>query len=254
MSIISEEMRLIDENNIYGGRTFESLLDYNEQVGSGISRIVRYFDSEDNAIIIEATVTNEFTARTGMIKQINHIRNDMVERYEKHFSEQFEAQHDFNKMIEETNHTGEIIRKAWYHNDILLDYSRSIDDRFEFNNLQYLEEEYFLGYEPNERGDVIILSAKYFRIRLVIRFGTELINLSDSDFRNMRSLSASFGFQSMEHLYRKKVRIFSGNSSYWFYVQTELEPFVLGQKATIRYYPIGLNKEMYLIGIGFYDI
>jgi len=59
---------------------------------------------------------------------------------------------------------------------------------------------------------------------------------------------------SFEYYYTRKIRVYSNGNPYWFFVQTTIEEFVKGQKATIMYYLIGFNGELFLIGIGFYDI
>jgi hypothetical protein len=254
MTAFSEQINLLEEVNIYGGRTFERVYDANEQARLGYARLIQYFDSENR--IVKGTIipTRAFIDETGMREQINYYRNNIIEKYEKFFTEQFSAFYYFNRMIEEVNSNGEIARRLWYNNDILLDSSDPANDRFEFYDIGYLEDEYFRNYLPSSTGDVISISAKYFRIKSVIRFETEFFELDADDYNNMRAFATAFGLQDMTHLYSKKIRVYSNNRSYWLYVQPQLEQYIIGQNATIRYYPIGKNKELYLICVGFYDI
>jgi hypothetical protein len=254
LTVFPEQINTIEEQNIYGGRTFERIYDANEQTQINYSRAIQYFDSENRIVKVVATPSKAFIDETGMREQINHYRNGMIEKYEKFFTAQFRTAYCFNRLIEEVNNNGEITRKIWYNNDTLLDVSEQANDRFVFYDIGYLEDEYFRDYLPSETGDVISLSARYFSIKSIIKFGTEFFELDADDFYNMRSLASAFGFQNMDHLYSKKIRVYSNNRSYWLYVQTQLEQYIIGQNATIRYYPIGRNKELYLICVGFHDI
>ena len=129
-----------------------------------------------------------------------------------------------------------------------------MNDGFQFFNIDFIENDFFEYYEPNETGDVVTINTRHFRLRSVITFDTIMYTLEESDYQNMRYLQSAFGFESMEHLYTNKIKVFSDNRYYWFYVQTEVEQFINGQKATIRYYPIGINRKLFLIGIGFFPI
>jgi hypothetical protein len=254
LNVFSEQINTIEEQNIYGGRTFERIYDVNEQAQLNYSRTTQYFNSEDKIVKIVATPTNAFIDGTGMREQINYYKNGIIEKYEKFFTEQFKITYCFNRLIEEVNIYGETTRRIWYNNDTLLDISEPVNDRFVFYDIEYMEDEYFRDYLPSETGDVISLSARYFRIKSVVKFSTEFFELDANDFLNMRTLASAFGFQDMAHLYSKKIKVYSNNRWYWLYVQTQLEQYINGQNATIRYYPIGKNKELYLICVGFYDI
>jgi hypothetical protein len=144
-------------------------------------------------------------------------------------------------------------KKIWYKDEIILDNYKLDETLFEFYNIEFIENEFFRDYQSSEN-DVIDISGKYFRIRSVIKFDTELIELSDNDIKLMDSFSNAFELNMFSHYYSKKVRVYSKNKVYWLYVQSQLEENILGQTASIKYYPIGLNKELYLICVGFYVI
>jgi hypothetical protein len=98
------------------------------------------------------------------------------------------------------------------------------------------------------------MSGRYISIRSVIKFDTVLFELDDNNITLLDRFSRRFEVDNFGQCYSRKVRVFSENRSYWLYVQTQLEQYILGQNATIRYYPIGLNRELYLVCVGFYDI
>jgi hypothetical protein len=243
-----------EEHNIYGGRTIERTFDENEILQGNYSKIIQYFDSQDKIIKEIVTPIDSIINETGIKEQIQYYKNDIIEKYEMFFTDKHKSVYGFNRLIEEVNVDGEIIKIIWYNNNIELYISNTMDDGFMFYNIEFLEDEYFEGYEPNEKGDVISISARYIRTKSVIKFGSELVELDVNDYKNMDALASSFGFQNMNHLYSKKIKVYSENRSYWLYVQAQLEQYILGQSATIRYYPIGKNKELYLICVGFYDI
>jgi hypothetical protein len=128
------------------------------------------------------------------------------------------------------------------------------NDRFAFYNITFLEREYIGGNIPSSSNEHIHINTKFYGIRSVIEFGTEIFSLEDGDFELMRYWASAFSAGDFTHLYSKKVRVYSGNRSFWLYLQTGLEQYISGQKATIRYYPIEKNRELFLIGIGFFSI
>jgi hypothetical protein len=253
MNIFSEEINTIEDKNIYGGKTLERIFNVNEQAQLNYSKLIQYFNSKNEIVKVSATPSKAFIEQTGMIEQIDYYRNGVIEKHEKHFTEQFRTNHCFNKLIEEINVRGEIIKRIWYYNDTILDTLESADNRFTFYDIHFIENEFFEDYQPSAN-DVINISARYYSTKSVIKFGNELIELNDDDIKLMDYFSDAFGLNKFSHFYSKKVKVYSGNKSYWFYVQTQLEKSITGQNATIRYYPIGKNKELFLIGIGFYNI
>ena len=250
----SEQIILLEDLNIYGGKTFERVYNKHEQKSLMYSKLIQYFDSQN--IISKGIVINTDTVarNTGIKEQIQYYKNGKIIRYEMLFNDEHKNRHGFNRLIEEVDQNDLVLRTIWYNNDTILDTFEGNADKFQFYDIEYLESEYFEGYQPNDKGDVISLSAKYFSIKSVVRFDTFLIDLDENDIKLMQIFSSSFNLNDISHYYSKKVKVYSENRSYWLYVQTDLEQYILGQKATIKYYPIGKNKEMYLICIGFYDI
>jgi len=252
--IYPEQVSLIDDKNSFGGRTILRTYDQDEQALLNYSRLFEHYDSDDRIVQIVAIVTEDFTEMTGLQVQVQHYRDTILLGYEKLFADWFFDKHDYNRLIEEVDLAGIIISRMYFHNELLLDFSRDPNDAYEFYNVVYIDDAFHSNYLPNESGNVVSMSARYVRIRSVIQFGNELIDMDENDFMIIRYLSNYLGFESLEGYYTRKVKVHSNNRSYWFYVQTSLEPFVLGQLATIRYYPIGFNGELHLMGIGFYDI
>jgi len=256
MDIFSQQTNIIEEVNIYGGRTVEHILNNDGITRTNISRSITYHNSFGGIVKSILEPIDEVINRTGIKLQIQHYRNGVIEKYEMLFTDGYYKVYGFNRAIEEVDTRNVVTRRIWYYNDIILDVSESLEDRFEFYNIEFIENEFFQGFELiSERGDIIInTSARYVRIRSVITFGTELLALTDDEIMLLESFSRGFGAEGFSQYFSKKVRVYSENNSYWLYVQTELEQFILGQKATIRYYPIGFNGELYLICVGFFNI
>ena len=252
--VFPEERNILEEVNIYGGRTVEHILDDSERTRANYSRLIQYYDSGNNIVKRIYELTDERTDRTGIKTQINYYRNNFIEKYEMFLSDDFKNLHGFNRLIEEVNTENIITRRIWYINDIVIDVSESSEDRFPFYNIEFIENEFFKEYKPNENGDFITMSARYVSIRSVIRFDTVLFELDDSDITLLDIFSKRFEVDNFGQHYSKKVRVYSENRTYWLYVQTQLEQYILGQDATIRYYPMGLNRDLNLICVGFYDI
>ena len=252
--VVPEERYIIEEVNDFGGMTIVHVFNVYERENTNYSKLIEFYDS--GSIIVKRTfeLTGEITNKTGIEIQTNYFRNNSIEKYEMLFSDTHYNIHGFNRLIEEVNSEGNIISRTWYNNDTILDISQSADDRFENYNIEFLESEYFADYKPNEDGDTITASAKYFRIRSVVNFDSKLVELDSKDIELMDTFSGIFGLDKFSQLYSKKVRVYSGDKAYWLYVQTQLERVIPQQKATVRYYPIGKNRELYLICIGFYDI
>jgi hypothetical protein len=252
IDIFPEGRNIVEEINIYGGRTIEQILDDSER--TNYSRLLLYYDSGNNIVKQIFELTDEITDKTGIKTQINYYRNNLIEKYEIFLTDDFQNLYGFNRLIEEVNAENIITRRIWYINDIIIDVSELVEDRFPFYNIEFIENEFFGEYEPNENGDVISMSGRYISIRSVIKFDTVLFELDDNDITLLYILSRRFEVDNFGQYYSRKVRVFYESRTYWLYVQTQLEQYILGQDATIRYYPIGLNRELFLVCVGFYDI
>jgi hypothetical protein len=250
---IAGQNNIIEEINIYGGKTIEETINDDEISEVIYTRLLKYYDSNGDVVKIVYELKNEIIISTGIKEQVQYYTNSNIEKYEMFFTDEYYNIYGFNRLIEEVNIEGVVVKNIWYKDDILLGIHELTDTMFEFYNIEFIEYEFFKDYEPSEN-NVITISGRYFRLRSVVRFGTELIELNDDDIKLMDSFSSSFGLDNITHYYSKKVKVYSGNNTYWLYVQTQLEKYILGQTASIRYYPIGLNKELYLICVGFYDI
>jgi hypothetical protein len=250
----SEEENILEEKNEYGGRTIQQILNEQEQAFLNFSKRTVYFDHRNISVKSIITTTSTVAANTGIREQIQYYDNGEVVKYEMFFTDEHIRKHGFNRMIEEMTVNDRVSRTFWYNNDTILDVLPGSDNSFQFYNVEFIDDEFLDGYEPNERGDVISTSARYYRLRSVIRFDTELVDLESHDIMLMTSFAGTFGLQNFSGLYSKKVRVYSQNRSYWLYVQTQLVQFVKGQNATVRYYPISRNGELHLICVGFYDI
>jgi len=253
INIFPEERNIIEEKNAYGGRTIEQIFDAAERAKTNFSKLVQYYDSENRIVKQIFEPIDKITDTTGIKMQIAYYKNNIIEKYEMLFTDGFQNLYGYNRLIEEVNAKNVITRKVWYINDTIIDISELAEDKFSFYNIEFIEDELFDGYK-NEKGGTISMSAKYANIRSVIKFDTRLYELDNNDIMLLNIFSTRMGADNFSRYYSKKVKVYSKNRSYWLYVQTQLEKYVLGQDATIRYYPIGFNREMYLICIGFFDI
>ena len=254
--IFSEQWNLIDENNIYNGKTFDVITDNND-IGKNYTKYTVFYNFA-NEIIERIIISSEnIKNETGIQEQIEYYRNGIIEKYELKFTKEFAKIHDFNRIIEIVDKDDNIINKTWYINDIIIDNNDSSEDmnKFQFYNIQFVENEFLEFYEPNENGKgVFSISYKYVSIRSVITFDHEMVNIDEEDIGILQYLTRRFNVPDFIQYYNKKVKVYSGEKYYWLYVQTGLEQYVKGQNATIRYYPILRNENLYLMCVGFYDI
>jgi hypothetical protein len=219
----SEQIIVLEELNIYGGKTFERVYDEQEQKSLMYSRLIQYFDSHNIISKGIAINTDTVAGNTGIKEQIQYYINGKVIKYEMFFNDEYKSRHGFNRLIEEVDQNDLVLKNIWYNNDTILDTFEGNTDKFQFYDIGYLENEYFAGYLPNDKGDVISLSAKYFRVKSVVRFDTFLIDLDENDIKLMQVFSSSFNLIDYSNYYSKKVKVYSGNRSYWLYVQKDLE-------------------------------
>jgi hypothetical protein len=252
-NVFSEQINIVEELNVYGGETIEHIYNEQEQRSTNYSKLIQYFDSNNRIVKGIVIVTEALAISSGIKEQIQYYINDKIEKYEMFFTDGYKNIYGFNRMIEEIDTNKIITKRIWYNNDVMLDVSEEVEERFQFYNIDFIGDEFFREYTPNNSGDVIDISAKYFGVRSFIKFDSRLIDLEEEDTILMQKFSTAFNLPSFEQYYSKKVKVFSENNSYWLYVQAALEQYIQGQNATIKYYPIGRNKELYLICIGFYD-
>lgn len=254
LSVSPYEFIVLEENNEYGGRTIVRLYDEAESLEVNYSKATEYYDSEN--IIAKRTfeLAGEIITRTGILVQSNYYLNGNIDKYEMFFSDDHYKTRGYNRIIEEIDIEGNIKRQMWVYNNTLLDYSDDPDDSFTFYNLSYLEKEFFAAYEPNESGGVVSISGKYFKNRSVVIFDTELYDLSGEDIYLMNAYSTAFSLNSFSQYFTKKIKAMYEETECWVYVQSVFEQHVPGQKATVKFYPIGWNKVLYLICIEVYKI
>ena len=253
VNAFAEEVYLVEEINAFGGETLIVIFDEDVQRLHNYSHVYEYYDSDHNIVQLLIFPTDAYSEDTGLLMQAQFYRNDVLLAYEKVFNDEFLQRHDYNRLVEHVNQLGQITSRSYYHNDYLLTTPDDQYEHFEFFSLSYIENAFFEGRESNDTGSEFSISMRYVSIRSLIDFDTELYPMEASDYQNIRFLESVFGFQSAEHLYDNKVRVFANNASYWFYVQRSLEPVISGQRAVIRYYPIGRNGELFLVGVGFVD-
>jgi hypothetical protein len=175
------------------------------------------------------------------------------------FSEDFRRTHDFNRVIEMLGNDNQIIRTIWLINNTVVDTVDFPNDpnRFQFYNIKYIENVFLDILDSIEEpisGDIISVSDRYVRIRSLVRFNTNLVELNDTDITILQTQFRRFGVPEMLEYYNKKVRVYHYSDYYWLFVQTELEQFISGQFATVRYYPIMWNDNLYLVSVGFSTI
>jgi len=256
IKVFSQTSTIIESLNIYGGVTVERI---NESIeGQTWLKMIEYFDNQNNIVKVIFTSTQAIIEERGIIEQTNFYRNNVIERYDILFSIDFFKRHDYNRVVEIVGSNNTIIETIWYRNNQILDRIRYPDDpnRFQFYSVDYIGNMFFDAYRsgPPPTGDVAQISYRYVSIRSVIRFDSIIVDLDDTDMQIIQHLLRRFDASEMSSLYSKKVRVYSENNYYWLFLQTQLIEFVLGQEATVRYYPIGWNGELYMLCVGFTNI
>jgi hypothetical protein len=253
-SIYSEQINTVEELNSYGGKTIERICDKTEQLDTDYSRLLQYFDADLKIMKVMITTTKEVSERSGIKEQIQYYTNGRVEKYEMFFTDSHMDRCGFNRLTEEFDAAQMLTKSVWYSNDTVLDVSTDAHDRFQFYNIDFIENAFFENYKPNDNGDKIIVSAKYYAVKSLVKFDSTLTDLEEKDVELIAHFSRAFELPRFDQYYSKKVKVFSAENTYWLYVQTPLEQYVQGQTATVHYYPIGRNKDLYLICVGFYDV
>jgi hypothetical protein len=112
--------------------------------------------------------------------------------------------------------------------------------------------EFTKDYKPD--GTKFSISAKYIGTRSVIRFDDHLVDLDATDFEILNYFALGYNAPDFPRYYGKKVRVYYGDKYYWLFMQKQLEGYVRGQNATIKYYPMLWNGELFLLCVGFFDI
>jgi hypothetical protein len=257
-NIFSETINLLEENNTFGGKTIETIVDDEDIETKRYSKLIRYYDNINNLVKMIITPSPTIINERGIVKQIDYYNGGGIEKYEMIFSDSFKEIHDYNRIIEEMGNNDLVIKTIWYIDDDIIDiieHPREMN-KFVFYNIKFIENEFLQGYEPNSdpTKDVVTISYKYVSIRSVIKFDAELVDLNNIDVNIIETLLRRFEASDLLSIYTKKVKVYFNNNYYWLFVQKQLEDYVKGQDATISYYPILWNEKLYLLCIGFYDI
>ncbi|MDR0457190.1 MAG: hypothetical protein LBH20_10965 [Treponema sp.] len=246
---------ILDENNEFGGLTKE-MINNNLVEDNKWSKMIEYFDNNNN--LVKSTITPSEITRNeaGIIEQIEYYEEGNVIRYEILYSVEHTKIHDYNMAVELLDDEG-LYRTIWLNNETVLDirdYPEEMN-KFVFYNLEYIENKLLEASDPNDQGNIFIVSGKYFANRSVIKFDTNLIKLNEVDYKILDYFVTTYNIQEnfIGH-YSNKVQVNYGNKHYWLFIQTDLEKNVKEQFATISYYPIMWNNELYLVCVGFFDI
>jgi hypothetical protein len=221
--------------------------------------MTKYYDNNNNLIKLVITFSALVTIETGLIEQIEYYDGDVINKYEMLFSEEFMKLHDFNRAIEFVGENRIILRTIWLVNDTVIDivdHPQSMNS-FQFYNIDFIKNELLVYYEPNTEMDSSVISGKYVTIRSLIKFHTDLVELTENDYNILRRFTTFYDIgitPSFITSYKKKVRVYYEDNYYWFFVHSQFERHINGQFATIRYIPHLWNGELYLLGIGLYSL
>jgi len=258
LNVFPQTVKVLEKKNSYGGNTVERINAKDKVEAERWAKVIEYYDGSDIVVKRIFTLSQTLIKETGIIEQTNYYNGAAITRYEMKYTEEFIKTHDFDKMTEDVGNGGFTVRTIWYKgNNIIdvIDYPEDIN-RFPFYNIKYLESVYISpNSDASERNRVLFeMSAKYPRIRSVVKFDTELFDLDELDVEGIKWLGLQFGQPDFIKYYSKKVKVYHKNSYYWLYVQRQVEDAVKGQEATIRYYPMARDKKLYLMCIGFFDV
>jgi hypothetical protein len=252
--IFPEQRIVIEELNLYGGNTIEHSFNEQEQIATNYFKLIEYYDFQNQLIKMHVIPVDTVINSSGVEEQVQYYKDGVIWAYEMGFNSEYENIHGYDRLIEEVDSNDVIVKRTYYNDNIILNVSEDREEKFQFYDIDFIDDEFFEDYVQNSRGDIRTMSAKYFAIKSFIKFDSQLVNLDERDIMMMQYFSTSFNVTNFEQYYAKKVKVYSEKKSYWLYVQKSLEEYVLGQYATIKYYPIGRNKELYLICIGFDDV
>ncbi|MCL2808675.1 MAG: hypothetical protein FWD24_01275 [Treponema sp.] len=246
---------IIEEINEFGGITTvinnDNLLENPDWL-----RVFEYYDNNNNLVKAVIIFTETFTKKSGLLEQVNYFIEGNIIGYEMFYSEEHRKMHYFNRAIEMMGQNRIVYRTIWFiDEDVIdvIDYPQGMND-FQFYNLNYIENALYEFYEPDSQRNSSVVSARYYNIRSIIKFDNEFAELNESD-RNILNYFTAFGGISPGFLenFKKKVRVYHEDKSYWFFVHSQLEQNINGQYATISYYPLLWNGELYLLGIGLFS-
>lgn len=254
-TLVNNSGNITEEINEFGGITIETLND-NINKDDRWLKTKRYYDSNNNLVKVIVTPSEIVKNETGIGEQIEHYKDGNIIRYDMLYSSEHIRIHDFNIAVELLDDKG-LYRTIWFINNTVVDIINYPEDmnRFTFYNLEYIENELLKVSPSNHLGDKFVTSAKYFRIRSLIKFDTNFINLNETDYKMLDYFIYSYSFpEDFVSHYKNKIRVKYRDNYYWLFIQTELEKSVKGQYATIRCYPMMWNNELYLMCVGFYDV
>jgi hypothetical protein len=94
---------IIEEMNIYGGKTIEEINNSEEMSEVIYTRLVRYYNSNEEVVKIVSELKNEIIISTGIKEQIQYYENNNIVKYEMLFSDEYYNIYGFNRLIEELN-------------------------------------------------------------------------------------------------------------------------------------------------------
>ena len=257
-NIFPEKVKTLKGVNIYGGETIEITIDKKDIETEKYSKMTQYYDNEKNIVKVVAILAPSIVKERGIIEQINYYKDKNIVKYEMKYSKAFQKNHDYNRVVEEVGDNEVIVRTIWYRDNDIIDVIDYPEDtaRFQFYTMQYIEKELQLVLkETDGDNNSIVISAKYDRIRSLVKFDTKMFDLEKEEITLIQHLGMTFGNDpNFQRYYRKKVQVYSGNKKYWLFVQIPWEDQVKGQEVTIKYYPVLWKKQLYIMGIGFFEI
>jgi hypothetical protein len=148
-NVFSEQIDIVEGLNLYGGETIEQIYNEQEQRSTNYSKLIQYFDSNNRIVKGIIIITEALAISSGIKEQIQYYINDKIEKYEMFFMDDYKNIYGFNRMVEEIDTNKIITKRIWYNNDVMLDVSEEVEEKFQFYDIDFIEDEFFRAYTPN---------------------------------------------------------------------------------------------------------
>jgi hypothetical protein len=96
-SLFPDERKTAEEFNNYGGKTFEITIDEENIEKMQYSKMQEYYNFAGELVKRIITPSAALTNESCIKEQIDHFKNDIIEKYEMTFTDAFKVVHDFNR-------------------------------------------------------------------------------------------------------------------------------------------------------------
>lgn len=260
--IFSVQEKVIEEKNIYNGKTTEIVYKKFQAPAKKIKKVLKYYDENNRIVKVDQYLSDELIKEREIIRQIDYYNiNGIIEKYEILYHEDKVKVGNIDRIVEYVDERDKVIKVEHYYNDKLIHIDNSpglIKDNmnYQFMTLSF-SKNFVLDANKLKSADTdffYLFDMKYLRGRTYVKYLNKIEDMNEIDYNYLNAWCKTLNADNIKKLYKRKILVEENNEQYWVLMQDQLFDYLKEEKEILLYYYLGgLNENVMLISVGFID-